>query len=333
MPQEKLVELLEGIGDGSIGMDCSIVASRYDGFFQVSTTDFFFPLVDDPYLQGRIAAANVLSDMYALGLSECDNVLMLVCSCLKMGSSERDIVLRQMMAGFNAAVEEAGSKVTGGQTTLNEWPLIGGVAMAVAKEEDFVRPEHAEAGDLVVLTKPLGTQVAVNLWQWHDVARSFWDRFGLEQHLDETAVAAAYDAAAESMGRLNRNGARLMHKHNAHAATDVTGFGILGHLKNLAAAQRRQGLRFVLDTLPVLRHMPLVDRLAGNIFRLLEGYSAETSGGLLVIIPANNAQAFVEDIQALDQQPCWIIGRVEAMQQSDAPNEAKISDNVKILEV
>lgn len=133
--------------------------------FIVSTTDFFFPNVEDPYLQGRIALANVLSDLYAMGVAEVDSVLMILAASLDMDESSRDIVARQFIKGFDDAANDAGTAVTGGQTVKNPWPIIGGVAKSVCREEDFIRPINAQVGDVIILTKPLGTQVAVNVRQ------------------------------------------------------------------------------------------------------------------------------------------------------------------------
>lgn len=92
----------------------------------------------------------------------------------------------------------------------------------------MIRPEEAQPGDVLVLTKPLGTQLAVNMWQRRDDA----EKWGKVAHVISRADAArAYDLACDGMARLNRNGAALMHVHGAHACTDVTGFGLLGHAR------------------------------------------------------------------------------------------------------
>jgi len=171
VPQKELLQLLEGVGSG-LGMDSSIQPSKkYKDMFIVSTTDFFFPNVEDPYLQvvsgenllmynlslrqGRIALANVLSDLYAMGVAEVDSVLMILAASLDMDESSRDIVARQFIKGFDGtllnifcalciptildAANDAGTAVTGGQTVKNPWPIIGGVAKSVCREEDFIR--------------------------------------------------------------------------------------------------------------------------------------------------------------------------------------------------
>ncbi len=125
--------------------------------------------------------------------------------------------------------------------------------------------------------------------------------------MSEEEAVRAYRMAMHSMARLNRSGALLMHKYAAHAATDVTGFGILGHAKNLAQNQK-SSVDFVIHSLPILPTMDLVNSIVN--FKLLEGYSAETSGGLFVALPKENAEAFCAELQELDGAPAWIIGDV-----------------------
>jgi selenide,water dikinase len=309
-------------------MDCSIIPTRFPDIYQVSTTDFFFPLVEDPYIQGKIAAANVLSDLYALGMQHCDNLLCLAGACSQMSPKDRDIVLAQMLRGFNDVAKTAGTRVTGGQTVINAWPLIGGVAIVAAKEEDFIRPESAVAGDVLVLTKPLGTQVAVNLNEWL-ASKNISERWKkVEGQITEEEVVQAYHIAMLSMSRLNKTAAQLMHKYKAHAATDVTGFGLLGHANNLAYHQKAK-VDLVIEVLPIIKRMDEVDRHLNGMFSLVRGFSAETSGGLLVCLPSlDAAEAFCKDILEMDGQPAWIIGRVV-----EGDNKASIVASPTIIHV
>jgi len=329
---------------GGLGMDCSIVRTRHKGLFQVSTTDFFFPLVEDPYEQGWIACANVLSDLFALGLADADNLLMLLGASVRMAEPERDIVTRHLIRGFDDCARAAGTRVTGGQTTLNEWPLIGGVAMTCAVASEFIRPELGVPGDRIVLTKALGTQVAVNIREWLQTG-SFERRLTLPAAAEESAAAntspaaartvlspeagnAAYVKARRGMCRLNRTAARLMHRYGAHGATDVTGFGVRGHCANLAANQK-QPVDLVLHSLPVIAGMCAVDDHLKGMFRLRAGYSAETSGGLLVLLPSQEAaEAYCRELEAEDGEPAWIIGEVVA-----GSGEAVLADDLVVIEI
>merc|ERR1719383_840628 len=207
VPQEVLLKLLEGLQDDQnqeehsahfmhvpipkigIGMDASITPLRHSGLSLVQTTDFFYPLVEDPYMQGKIACANVLSDLYAMGVTECDNMLMLLAVSTKMTEKERDVVVPLMMRGYKDCALEAGTTVTGGQTVLNPWCIVGGVATTVCQPNEFIIPDSAVVGDVLVLTKPLGTQVAVNAHQWLDQPER-WNRIKLV--VSEEDVRKAY---------------------------------------------------------------------------------------------------------------------------------------------
>mmetsp|Transcript_24725 Transcript_24725/g.53238 ORF Transcript_24725/g.53238 Transcript_24725/m.53238 type:complete len:310 (+) Transcript_24725:140-1069(+) len=309
-------------------MDCSIVPLRHGNLSLISTTDFFYPLVDDPYMQGKIGCANVLSDLYAMGIYNCDNMLMILAASRDMPERERNICTKEMIRGFNDLAKEAETEITGGQTVLNPWPIIGGVATSVCSQDEFINPIHLEIGDVVVLTKPLGTQPAVNAHQWKCLENQFWDR--IKNIITPEEVIQAYEKSMHSMARLNRNGAKLMLKYGVHGATDVTGFGIIGHATNLAQNQSTP-MNIEIHTLPIIKNMVKVDEEV-QLFRLLEGFSAETSGGLLLCIPEDKAEDFIKEIQELDNEPAWIIGKV-VENTSEDKNTAYVTKDVSILEI
>lgn len=309
-------------------MDCAVIPSKYPEIYTVQTTDFFYPLVDDPYMQGKIGCANVLSDLYSMGIYDCDSLLMLLASSTQMTNEERHIVTKEMVTGFNDLATEAGTKVTGGQSVMNPWPIIGGVATSVCKTKDFILPENIVEGDVLVLTKPLGTQVSVNAHQWLS-QESNWEM--IKNIITKEEVIRSYEVAMKSMARLNRNGARLMHKYGAHGATDVTGFGIMGHSNNLSKNQQAS-IRFEIHTLPIIKDMKKVDEKV-QIFSLMKGYSAETSGGLFIGLPADKAEAFCQELEELDGHPAWIVGRVLKSDKDRSHNSSYIVDNPTVIEV
>jgi selenide, water dikinase len=331
VPREKLLSLLRGAGlldeteegrvqSGAInetpGMDCSVVATRHPGLFSVSTTDFFYPNIEDPFMMGRIAACNVLSDIYATGIVNIDTVLMILAVSLDMADVERDAVTPKMIAGFVDACTQAGARVTGGQTIQNPWPIIGGVATSIVTEKEMIRPGGAKVGDVLVLTKPLGTQVAANLWQWRGGQRGrHWEKIrnllvGYAEDPNQAIVdpAKVYNQACKSMGTLNLVAARAMHKFSAHAATDVTGFGILGHSDNLAQHSIEEVV-FELTKLPCIQGTLAIEDAIGGAFRLRLGLSAETSGGLLVALAPDAAAGYIDELER-EGIKAWIIGRV-----------------------
>mmetsp|Transcript_9490 Transcript_9490/g.17183 ORF Transcript_9490/g.17183 Transcript_9490/m.17183 type:complete len:334 (-) Transcript_9490:327-1328(-) len=316
-----------GTTNGKIALDCSVRTTR-QGHICISTTDFFFPLVDSPYLQGRIGAANVLSDLYAEGVGDCDFMLMLLAACRDMTEDDQKICTREMVRGFNDACLEAGTTVTGGQTVLNPWPVIGGVATCICSEGEYVKSDGAKVGDVVVLTKPLGTQVAVNVHEWRVRKTPKWTELTKQKVITEGEAEDMMHAAVCSMARLNRHGGSLMVKHHAHAGTDVTGFGLLGHAQNLMDNQAAE-VGMEIHTLPCIANTAKVEQSGVMDFQLLAGFSAETSGGLMICMPEEDAVAYCRELEELDGEPSWIIGRVVA----DADRKAGISADVKIVEV
>jgi len=233
---------------------------------------------------------------------------------------------------------------------LNPWPIIGGVATSVVSREEYVSSDGAKIGDVLVLTKPLGTQVAVNVHEWkkrHEKTggEKFWKKI-MEQNengntfLTDSEAEIMMHRAVRSMSKLNRFGSRLMTKYNAHAATDVTGFGILGHAQNLMDNQVEEcGVE--LHTLPCITNTLKVNDKIMN-FRLRSGYSAETSGGLLISMAESDAMAYCAELRQLEEEAYnykkkddhtdhgpWIIGRVIA----DSERKAIICDDVNYLDV
>ncbi len=290
----------------------------------VSTTDFFYPLVDDPYTQGEIACANVLSDLYAMGITKCDHMLMILGVCLNMSPEEQEISTREMMKGFNDKAREGDTIITGGQSVFNEYPMIGGVANVVLDDSDIIYPKHGKAGDVLVLTKALGSRVAVNLYKWLKSQNEHWQK--AKKLISETDVQKAYDICCGEMTSLNKSAAELMVKYKAHGATDITGFGILGHTKNLAEAQEDQ-VDLRIHTLPVIYRMADMHDKVIN-YKLTEGYSAETSGGILMMVAPDKVDSLLKEFRQKENKDAWIIGEVVK-----GNRQAYIDPKYKILEV
>lgn len=172
---------------------------------------------------------------------------------------------------------------------MNPWPVMGGMANVVCHEDEYVKVNQGQPGDILVLTKPLGTQVAVNLNEWLIEGNEKWTAKASNFFTPERAKEA-YFMAVESMAILNQNAAVLMKKHGCHGATDITGFGVRGHAQNLCSVQTAD-VDYLFHSLPILDGMEVIN---DNIFdfKLLEGGSAETSGGLLVMVPPDRVEPF-----------------------------------------
>ena len=273
----------------------------------ISSTDFFTPVSQNPYTQGRIAIANVLSDLYAVGVTSIDTVLMILTLSTVIPDDYRDIVTSEMIRGFNDGCISAGTKCTGGQTIFNPWPLIGGTASAIMKTDSIVRPDNLQAGDVLILTKPLGTQIVGNLALWM-LDDSRWTNV-VSKLIDESTARRAIEVGENSMMRLNKNAAIAMSACGAHGCTDITGFGVLGHAKNLANVQK-DSVDLVITRLPIIKGLVALERSVTVDYKLTKGFSAETSGGLLIGLSADRVDEFRGLMKDSGEPDVWIVGKV-----------------------
>jgi len=290
----------------------------------IQSTDFFYPLIDDPYMMGKITCANVVSDVYATGATVIDNLTIILSVCDKISEQERDVILPLIIKGFCENAQSAGVKVTLNNAVLNPWLIIGGTATSICLEHEYINPRNAMVGDVLVLTKPLGAQIACNAHRWSENTER-WQNLSKVVTLAE--VHEMFNKAVTSMARLNRQAAILMHTCEAHAATDVTGFGIVGHAQNLAHFQERK-LKFLIHTLPVLKNVLKIAEATGSKEKFLKGLTPETSGGLLVAMGKEFADGYCKGIKEAEGFDAWVIGVIE---RGDCC--AEIVVNPKVIEV
>lgn len=306
------------------GMNAAIVPVGKGNFSLVQTIDYVYPVIDDPFYMGKIACSDVLSDLYATGVTDCDNILMLLTASTKMTDKERDAVLPLIIKGFKETATEASTEVRGGQTAINPWCSIGGVATAVCRPHELIPLNGVKVGDVIVLTKPLGTHVAINAYRWMNNEIK-WNK--LKFSISEEDVRKAYWRAVDSMCRLNRVAATLMHKYHAHGATDVTGYGLLGHATALAKNQNNK-VSLVIHNLPVIAKMDLVAKECNDIFRLFQGHSPETSGGLLICLARESAAEYCKEFGKIEGHDAWVIGQVVS-----GPRTAQIIEKPRVIQV
>jgi selenide,water dikinase len=264
-------ELLFGVGEDAAAR--TVTEDRA----LVSTIDFFTPIIDDPYAYGRVAACNAASDAFAKGAAE--ELTFLVVLGLPRELTD---VAPAILDGIADAAASMDGVVAGGHSVLNPWPIAGASVTATAHPDNLVTTEGATPGDRLYLTKPLGTQPAMGALRVQD------GEFGeqVRSATDRTISAIGADAL-EWMTTPNRAAARAFSEAPVTAATDVTGFGLLGQSEHVAA---NAGIGIELTHLPVIAGTPPLSDLFG--YGLLDGESAETSGGLLVAVTPDGAADF-----------------------------------------
>src|SRR2546429_8396614 len=196
----------------------------------ISTADFFPPVVDDPYIFGSIAAANALSDVYAMG----GQVLMAI-NLVAWPENLDTSILSEVLRGGMDIVEQAGSVIAGGHSISDNEPKYGLAVTGIVHPDHILTKGGAKPGDILILSKPLGTGLMTTAQK--------------QGKMREEDMAAA----VQSMTRLNRRASELLVQAGSavHAATDITGFGILGHAWEMAA-QSLTSMRFDYEALPLL---------------------------------------------------------------------------------
>ena len=288
--------------------DAAVV--RFDGENAiVQTVDFFTPIVDDPYAFGQIAAANSLSDIYAMGADPLFalNIVAFPSKDLPMET------LAEILLGGSDKAKEAGISIVGGHSIDDKEPKYGLVVTGRGVVGELVQNSTAQEGDTLILTKPLGTGI---------IATAIKRGIAPEEMVTE---------ATAIMTTLNRTAADLMLKHGAHAATDVTGYGLLGHLLEMCQASsvtaevNFDSLQFIdgveelalKDVIPggsernfdfVSPHIKFPDDLPQH--RKIMTADAQTSGGLLISLPEESAQNFLEDFSENSSNLAFQIGTI-----------------------
>jgi selenide, water dikinase len=284
----------------------------------VSTVDFFTPVVDDPYTYGQISAANALSDVYAMG-GRPISALNIVCWPQSGLPGE---MLREILRGGSEKSREAGVLIVGGHTVADEEVKFGMAVTGVIDPHRVVRNVGARIGDALLLVKPLGTGVVMTAFKRDALS---------EEH---------YAAAVRAMTQLNAGAAANMLRYEVHAATDITGFGLMGHALGMAKGSGVT-LLFEESDLPLLPgalelaragmipgggvrnrdfyapHVKISDEIADEMVTL--AFDPQTSGGLLIAVPESQAVALLADLQAAGYADSAIVGR--AVQRRERPLE------------
>ncbi|MEA2489112.1 MAG: selenide, water dikinase [Acidobacteriota bacterium] len=264
------------------------------------TVDFFTPIVDDPYVFGQIAAANAISDIYAMGATP---ILGLAIAGFPTDKLPLDVLERILRGGADKAAE-AGFPVGGGHTIIDDVPKYGLVVTGIVKIDRLVRNSTARVGDVLYLTKPIGTGILVSAYRAATM-RKFFRR-----------QPPSLDEAIKWMTTLNRDASRVMVEIGVSAATDVTGYGLIGHLLEMCEGAG-VGATLQVSAIPVLdgaRDLLARGFRPEGTVRNVKGFrnrirgnpaeadltllcDAQTSGGLLMAVDSGRAAALEARLQ------------------------------------
>lgn len=304
LPKIKNKNLLVGIDTHDDGG----VFKIRDDYALIQTTDFFPPVCSEPYEFGQIAAANALSDVYAMGGQ--------VLTALNLVMFPADLsmdILKEILKGGQEKVLEAGGVLMGGHTIADDIPKYGLAVTGWVHPDNIVTNAAAEPGDVLILTKPIGTGTIISAKK------------------NEIAPAEAYQAALDNMKLLNDKAAAVMNKYKVKCATDITGFGLLGHTMKMADGS---GVSMRIDssnipTLPAVMELIEMGCIPGAAFRNQEyaadscrfedtvDYNhkmlvldAQTSGGLLMAVKPEDQDSTIEELKQAGYPESCIVGEV-----------------------
>ena len=295
-----------------VGLDRSDDAGVYrvnDDLALIQTVDFFTPIVDDPYWFGQIAAANALSDVYAMGGTPKTAMNLVGFPLEKMDIS----ILREIIQGGVDKIKEAGVVLLGGHSVDDPELKYGLSITGFIHPDRVLTKQNLKAGDKLILTKPLGTGIVNTAIKG-----------GL-------ASQETIERVTRLMARLNRKPAEIMSRYEVHACTDITGFGLLGHLAEMVTGSG-QSIRLLGDAIPMIPEareygqmgfVPAgayrnrefregmvefgrsVDRLTQDIL-----FDPQTSGGLLIAVSRDVSESLVRELKSDDVPEAVIIGEV-----------------------
>lgn len=296
-----------------VGMETSDDAGVYklnEETAMIQTVDFFTPIVDDPYRFGQIAAANALSDVYAMGGTP-KTVLNIVAFPLKKLGHE---VLAEILRGAADKVKEAGALIIGGHSIDDQEPKFGLSVTGLAHPDHIYQNVGSKPGDALVLTKPIGIGIQTTAIK--------------QNRLDEGQVRYVSDI----MASLNKTAAECLANYEPNAVTDVTGFGLLGHASEMARGSESVSISISYSQTPIVEgtdalaelgvvpggtkanHRWIKDLIAydGSLTETQQWIlcDAVTSGGLLVSLPEDQADAYLRDLHDAGLKQAAKIGRV-----------------------
>ena len=291
----------------STGDDAAVYKMNEDMAI-ISTVDFFPPIVDDPFVYGEVAVANALSDVYAMGGKPLFG--------LNIVGFPVDLpheILGEILKGGASKATEAGVLIVGGHTVDDKEPKYGMAVTGVVKPGEEVTNAGARPGDVLVLTKPIGTGIITTA--------------GKQERVSAEVMAAA----VKLMATLNRAAAEAMVKVGVHACSDITGFGLLGHLRGIVLASEVSA-RIRLGDVPVIEGvMDLLDAgiAPGGTHRNLESLEgvvawhpevgeqsrilmadAQTSGGLLISVDPSKKDDLLRELQAAGVETRAVVGEI-----------------------
>jgi len=284
----------------------------------VKNIDIMTPIIDDPFVMGEIAACNVTNDIFALNVPEISGMLIF----LAIQTHTPIEVAEGILMGIKSFMEKKlNSRVVGGHTIYSGWPLMGGEANGIAHKDSIIPKFGVKEGDKLILTKPIGLQAIMAAYR---IQKDFPD---ILEHYSRSELNQSIDLAIKIMTTSNQKVVKTIHSYEdfsfVHAMSDVTGFGLAGHLEEMLQHSNLSAL--ITKTPSIILSKNLSEEL---------GYSFddctchETAGGMLISVDSDHIEEFSNNL-AQHGVMNWIIGEIDKFK----PKVVRVADNVQNVEV
>ncbi|MCJ7651517.1 MAG: selenide, water dikinase SelD [Candidatus Lokiarchaeota archaeon] len=300
--------------------DSAIIPVPNSDLVMVKNIDIFTPIIDEPEIMGEIAAANVTNDVFALNVPDISGMLVF----LGMKKNMPMYIAEGILKGIRHFIEnKIDSKVLGGHTIYSEWPLIGGEASGFVDKNKIIKKNYVESGDTLIVTKPVGNQAIMAAYRLQknnpDQLKAF----------SKSEIDKSIDLAVEYMTFPLRDVVKTIHSYDdvsfIHSMTDVSGFGLAGHLKEIL---QKSNLSAEITNVPIFK---LARELSYDFgYKFDECEMPETSGGMLLAVDNKYAQEFSKRLEEEFHVNNWIIGSID---NKDEPRHVRVSKNVEHVEI
>jgi len=313
-----LKRLLTKVGLAGDIEDAAVLTIPNSNLVLVKNLDVFTPLVDEPKIMGEIAACNVTNDLFAMNVPEVSGMLVF----LAIQTITPDEVSEGILEGIKDFMErKLNSQIVGGHTIYSEWPLIGGEASGFVHKDKIIRKTGARKGDKLLLTKPIGIQGIMAAY------RILKDMPEMLEKYSPSDLKSSINLAIDIMTTSNQNVVKTIHSYEdfsfIHAMTDVTGFGLAGHTKEML---QNSLLSAIIEKIPYIK---LARELSNDFgYAIDDAECHETAGGMLLAVDEKKVEEFSNTLRS-NNISNWIIGTIDQVK----PEVVRIPDNVEYLEI
>jgi selenide,water dikinase len=303
--------------------DSAIIPVPNTDLVMVKNIDIFTPIIDEPEIMGEIAAANVTNDVFALNVLEISGMLVFLGIKKNMPME----VAEGILIGIRNFIEnKLGSKVLGGHTIYSQWPLIGGEASGFVNKKKLIKKNYVKEGDKLILTKPIGNQAIMAAYRLQKNNPDLLKAFSKKE------IDNSIDLAVEYMTMPLQSVVQTIHSYDdhsfIHSMTDVSGFGLAGHLREMLQNSKLSAL---IKKVPIFK---LTKELAYEFgYKYDKCEMPETAGGMLLSVDHEYAEEFSKRLDNEFHVSNWIIGEIDNINEPKNVRVSKDAEHVEITEI